>query len=92
MAKFKFYGTLKNHLITDEVAIDGNRTVRDSLSAIADQHASLKETLYVDGTDTLHEYFVVIVNDEQAEFLDDGMETRLTDEDVVKVFPPVSGG
>ena len=92
MAKFKFHGTLKDLVPADELSIDGNRSVGASLSAIADQHSPLREALYVDSAGTLHEYFVVILNGEQVEFLDDGLDTVLTDEDVVQVFPPVSGG
>ena len=92
MAKFKLHGTLKEHLPGGEVALDGNRTIAESLAAIAEAHTSLKKALYVDGAGMLHDFYRVIVNDEMAEFLDDGMEARLKDEDVVQVFPPVSGG
>lgn len=92
MATFKFLGSLRDHVTDGEVILDGNRTVSESLAAIADQHNTLKTTLYVDGTGALHEYIVVVVNDEQVEFLDDGLDTRLSNKDVVKVFPPVSGG
>lgn len=92
MAKFKFYGTLRDHVPDGEMAVNGSHKVGEALAAIAEQHAKLKETLYENSTGTLYEYIVVIINDEQVEFLDDGMETQLAEEDMVKVFPPVSGG
>ena len=92
MAKFKFYGTLKQHMPQTEMMLDGNPTVAESLVAIANQHVALKAVLFDEATGVLHDYFVVIVNEEQAQFLDEGMETRLKAEDVVQVFPPVSGG
>ena len=92
MAKFKFLGSYRDHVTNGEVILDGNRTVGESLAAIADQHTMLKKTLYMDGTGTLHKYVVVIVNDDQVGFLDDGLDTRLSKQDVVKVLPPVSGG
>lgn len=92
MAKFKFYGTLKQHVSQTEMMLDGNRTISESLADIAEQHLALKAVLFDEATGVLHDYFVVILNEEQAQFLDDGMETRLKAEDVVQVFPPVSGG
>jgi molybdopterin converting factor small subunit len=92
MAKFKFHGTLRDHVAGGEVIIDGDRSVAESLSEIAEAHASLKKVLYVNGADELHDFYRVLVNDEMVEFLDDGMETRLSAKDVVQVFPPVSGG
>lgn len=92
MARFKFHGTLRDLVPAGELSIDGNRSVGRALSTIADQNNGLKEALYVDSSGTLHEYFVVVLNGEQVEFLDDGLDTVLTEEDVVQVFPPVSGG
>ncbi|MFQ5472939.1 MAG: ubiquitin-like small modifier protein 1 [Dehalococcoidia bacterium] len=92
MAKFKFHGTLQNHLPARELFVDGNRTVAESLAVIADAHPALKASIYEHGHNRLHEYIIVVLNDEQVEFLDDGLDTRLSDDDTVQVFPPVSGG
>lgn len=92
MAKFKFHGTLKGHVPPGELMLDGSRTVAESLAAISEQHAALKKVLYDESTGAFHEYLVVVVNEEQVQFLDEGMDTRLQAEDVVQVFPPVSGG
>ncbi|MBI3738213.1 MAG: MoaD/ThiS family protein [Chloroflexi bacterium] len=92
MAKFKFHGSLKQHVPNGELLVDGNRTVVESLTAITDAHESLKRVLYSDGTRKLHDYFRILVNEEMVEFLDEGMNTRLKTEDVVSILPPVSGG
>lgn len=92
MARFKFHGTLKDRVPGGEVTVEGDRSVAESLSAIAEAHTSLKEALFVDGTGEMRDFYRVLVNDEMVEFLDDGMETRLSTEDVVHVLPPVSGG
>lgn len=91
MAKIKFHGTLRDHIPQGEVFLDGNRSVAQVLKVISNEHPKLKEALYTE-EDELQEYIVVVVNEEQVEFLDAGMDTRLVDEDVVQVFPPVSGG
>ncbi len=47
---------------------------------------------WLDEHGQLHGHVHFFVNGRQAAFLPDGMQTVLTDADMVRIFPPVGGG
>ena len=47
---------------------------------------------WLDEHGQLHDHVHFFVNGRQAAFLPDGMQTALTETDMVRVFPPVGGG
>ena len=87
MATFKFYGRLKDNIPDGQTVVNGNGDISETLAGILDEHPPLKEMLAA-----YQDTYQIVLNGEMVQFLDDGMETRLEEEDVVQVFPPVSGG
>lgn len=59
------------------------------MSQIAREHPALEEQLLADGE--LHRFINVYINDEDVRYLE-GLETRVTDGDVIAILPAVAGG
>ena len=88
----RLYATLRKTVGVKEVEIPvkGNQTVGDILHALVDQHPELNEAIwYADGS--LAGHVAVILNGRDIRHLDN-VNTPLTDNDTLDVFPPVGGG
>ncbi len=71
-------------------AVDGNgSTLAEVIQDVEAGHPGIKDRL-IDGAD-LRRFINVYVNDEDVRFLD-GLDTAVTDGDVVVVLPAVAGG
>ena len=68
--------------------VDG-ATVGEVLDALYDRYAELRSRIAEDGG--LRRFVNVYVGDEDIRFLD-GLETRVSDGDVVTILPAVAGG
>jgi MoaD family protein len=72
-------------------AVDGKGdTLGDLFSDLDTRHAGLRERL-VGGDGSLNRFVNVYLNDEDVRFLG-GVETPLSDGDVVTILPAVAGG
>jgi molybdopterin synthase sulfur carrier subunit len=76
---------------------DGERRVsgdgadlRELIKDLDSRHSGLGEALVADDG-SLHRFINVYVNDEDVRFMD-GINTRLSDGDVVSILPAVAGG
>lgn len=76
---------------------DGERRVsgdadhlRGLINDIGDRHDGLRNALIADDG-SLHRFINVYVNDEDVRFID-GIDTPLSDGDVVSILPAVAGG
>jgi molybdopterin synthase sulfur carrier subunit len=72
-----------------EVSVGGG-TVGDALRALAERHPQTKDQLFSPEGD-LNRYVNVYLNDEDVRFLG-GIETPVSDGDVVTILPAVAGG
>lgn len=92
--KVKFFAYIrdKDYAGTKETNVNGCEDLRQLGEKLSLDYGEKFRKLYFspDGTD-FGEEIIVMVNGRRAEFLN-GMETRLTEEDTVLLFPVVAGG
>jgi sulfur-carrier protein len=81
---------LRTHVGGERVLSGPSGTLRDVLADLGRRYSGLAEQVFAeDGS--LHRFVNVYVNDEDARFLD-GLDTKVTDGDVVAILPAVAGG
>jgi molybdopterin synthase sulfur carrier subunit len=88
----RLYATLRQIVGTKivEVPVQTEKTIGDLLRALVQQYPKLDESIwYSDGS--LAEHVAVILNGRDIRHLE-GVDTPLTDDDILDVFPPVGGG
>ena len=89
----KFYATLRQ--IVGGKAIDvqlpGNATIQQLLDEILQQHPALRPELF-DEKGQLYQHVHVMVNGRDVPYLEDALNTVLSVEDVISIFPAVGGG
>jgi molybdopterin synthase sulfur carrier subunit len=86
--KIKFYGGLRQIAGTKEQDITG-ATIREVLEKICTDNESLYMAIF-DGMD-LHQHVRVMVNGRDSESAG-GLETPVSDNDQIAIFPPIAGG
>ncbi|MGW8226921.1 MAG: ubiquitin-like small modifier protein 1 [Anaerolineales bacterium] len=86
--KIKFYGGLRQIAGNKEQQITG-ATIREVLEKICADNESLRMAIF-DGTD-LHQHVRVMVNGRDSE-LAGGLETPVSADDQIAIFPPIAGG
>jgi molybdopterin synthase sulfur carrier subunit len=86
--EIKFYGGLRQIAGTKELVITGV-TIREVLEKICADNESLCMAIF-DGTN-LHQHVRVMVNGRDSE-LAQGLETPLSGDDQIAIFPPIAGG
>ena len=92
MPRFVFFGPLRNCIPGGEVTLEGNCSLAASLIDIAASNEPLKRLLFEPGSQVMRNTYRVLVNGELVEFLAEGAQPYLEPDDLVQVFPPVSGG
>lgn len=90
--KAKFFTTLKQLVGVGEieVVLEDEDTVGSVLARLAAEYPALGEHIF-DRDGNLEGYINVFVNGRSIRFLD-GLHTRLSEDDVLALFPPVAGG
>jgi len=91
--KVNFFATLRDIAggKTVEIPIDHGATAREVLDAIITKFPAMKkELLHEDGRMFGHVHF--FVNGRDIQFTENDLETKITPEDVINVFPAVGGG
>ena len=76
---------------TVEFETDRDLTVQEALDVMIARFPKLRAEL-LDETGKMHGHVHFFVNGRDAQFLDNGIETRIMPDDVVNVFPAVGGG
>jgi molybdopterin synthase sulfur carrier subunit len=91
--KVNFYATLRQIVGTKTVDISlvEGATVRQLVDEIINQYPALSPHL-IEEDGELCGHVHLIVNGRDATFLDKKMETVLSPDDTVSIFPPVGGG
>ncbi len=88
----RFFATFKqitNHREI-EFEIEEGTTIQQLLEVIFEQFVTLQDKIFNDNNE-LRPWIHILKNGRNIKFLD-GIETTLTDGDVVALFPPVAGG
>ncbi|KUK18617.1 ubiquitin-like small modifier protein 1 [Thermococcus sibiricus] len=82
MVRVKVFATLRNIVEKNELQIQAN-TVRELLEKLYSKYPEMKKEL--------EKGVIILVNGKNIEHLEK-LDTKLKDEDVVSIFPPVGGG
>ncbi len=78
------------HLLMEEEVADG-ATVGDLLTKLAQRYPRFQKVAFAPGSQMLRDEISVIVNDRILELLQ-GLETKLSNGDVIVLLPAFSGG
>ncbi len=91
--RVNFYATLRAPAggKTVEVPCAPSSTARSVLEAVTDTRPDLAAEIW-QAPGELKEHIHVFINGRQSVFLPKGLETPLSIEDTLDVFPPVGGG
>lgn len=88
----RFFATFKQ--ITNqrdiEFSIEEGVTIQQLLNVVFDQYQTLRNKIF-DENNELKPWIHILKNGRNIKFLD-GMETKITNGDVIALFPPVAGG
>lgn len=82
--------TMGTRRVTQSVPDASEYTVDDAMTDLLDANPELRERLYDDDGE-LYEHINILKNGVDISNKN-GMGTRITDDDEVAIFPPVSGG
>jgi len=88
MVKVKLFANFREIVGRNEVEIPAS-SVLDLLTKLIEQYPELKRLIFKNGG--ISDYVHIVVNGRSIRDLD-GLNTGLGDDDVVAIFPPVSGG
>ncbi len=90
--KVKIFATLRQLVGAKEieVGLEGGDTVGSVLARLVADYPALGEHI-LDDEGNLETYINVFVNRRSMRFLD-GLNTSLSEDDVLAIFPPVAGG
>ncbi len=74
-----------------ELPVPPGGTVHALIDAIVAQYPGMRPQL-LDGDGKLYQHVHIFVNGRDVPFLPAGLDTQVSAEDTVKLFPPVGGG
>ena len=91
--KVHFFATLRPIVggKTVEFEVDHGLKVQEMLNVMIERFPKLRDEL-LDENGKMHGHVHFFVNGRDAQFLENGVETRIMPDDVVNVFPAVGGG
>ena len=91
--KVYFFATLRPIVggKTVDFEVDHSVTVQELLNVMIEHFPKLRDEL-LDENGEMHGHVHFFVNGRDAQFLENGVETRIMPDDVVNIFPAVGGG
>ena len=89
MVRVKLFANFREVAGVREIQINASN-VEELLKKLSSMYEGVGELIY-DESGSVRDYVQIMVNGVHVRGLD-GMKTRLAEEDVVAIFPPVSGG
>ncbi|WP_321429332.1 ubiquitin-like small modifier protein 1 [uncultured Methanolobus sp.] len=88
--KVKLFANLREIAQTSSLSFTGD-TVKDVLCSLTEQYPALKELIFESGDEKLCGYINVFLNGNNIKHMEE-LDTILSDDDELGIFPPVSGG
>ena len=88
MATVKLFGHLRKHIDGAQIQISGE-SVRAVVENICERYPSLCSDLLEKGT--IRPHFKITCNGHDI-LLAEGLETAVSEEDQIAIFPPIAGG
>jgi MoaD family protein len=88
--KIKLFGGLRQKAEGAELNGSG-ATIREVLKTISSEHDSLGKALFINGSDDLRPHIRIMVNGLDSELLA-GLDTAVSKDDQIAIFPPIAGG
>ncbi len=89
--KVKLFANLREIAQASSLVLTGD-TVKDILLSLTEQYPDLNELIFEDCEDMkIRGYINVFINGNNIKHME-GLDTVLSDDDEMGVFPPVSGG
>lgn len=73
-----------------EINIEEGTTIQQLLEILFDQYSALKDKIFDDNNE-IRQWIQILKNGRNIKFLN-GVETILTNGDIIALFPPVAGG
>jgi molybdopterin synthase sulfur carrier subunit len=91
--KVNFFATLRDIAggKTVEFDVDQETTAQALMDKIIERYPIMKKELY-DRQGRMYGHVHLFINGRDVQFLDDMFQTRITQDDVVNIFPAVGGG
>lgn len=91
--KVNFYSTLRQIVGTKTVEFDlpDGLTLRQLVAEVALRYPALAHEI-LDQNGNLHSHIHIFVNGREMSFLENGLDTIVTAENTISVFPAVGGG
>ncbi len=90
--EIKVYATLREIVGGKSATLNGHgsKTMRQILEELFEKYPQMREKLFLNGGE-MHSAFHFLVNGRDARYLD-GLDTVISPDDDVRIFPPVGGG
>ena len=88
MAQVKLFGNLRAHVAAHQFEMQVN-SVRQLLRMLCANNAPLCEALFED--EQLRPFIKITINGRDIQLMD-GLETAVTNNDTIAIFPPIAGG
>ncbi|MBS3815766.1 MAG: MoaD family protein [Hadesarchaea archaeon] len=92
MVKVKFFASFREAVGKKKLEIKSIKNVDDLLKKLVKKFGSdLKKKIYKSKKNELRDNVNILINGKSMNSLE-GLETKLEEDDVIAIFPPVSGG
>ena len=91
--KVNFYATLR-HIVgtkTVDLPLNNGCTVRDMVNEMIQRFPALRHEL-LDDNGQLYSHIHVFINGRDTPYLENRLDTQITEQDTISVFPAVGGG
>ena len=91
--KVNLYSTLRELVgaKTVEIELDAQPTLRQMVADLAKRYPALGQEI-LDASGDLQSHIHIFVNGRQMTLLEKGLDTKVTAENKISIFPPVGGG
>ena len=88
MAQVKLFGNLRQYFPQRQLTTN-SRAIRDVLAELCAESSAFCAAVMDDGS--LRPFIKITVNGRDIQ-LENGLDTAVTDEDTIAIFPPIAGG